>query len=29
MATTNCNGDDLTGGRFGIRIFFTPHPLYA
>ena len=29
IATTNANGEDLNTGRFGIRIFFTPHPLYA
>ena len=29
LATTGANGADLTVGRFGIRIYFTPHPLYA
>lgn len=29
IATTTANGSALSVGRFGIRIYFTPHPLYA
>lgn len=29
IATTGANGNALNGGRFSVRIFFTPHPTYA
>ncbi len=29
LATTTANGSALSVGRFGVRIYFSPHPLYA